>query len=268
MANTQVTPVAVAVDVAEGVGNIRLNRPDVSNAMTLELMRGLHEAVLACDSNPDVKVILLTGEGRNFCAGGDVREFASHGPNLPWPMRDITAHLQSAAAAMIHSRAVVITAVQGWAVGGGGVGLVCASDIVYAAESARFMLAASRVGMIPDTGATVMLPLLVGFRRAMEFALTEQVLSAREALDMGLITRVVPDAELGREARALAVKLAGAAPLAIAATKRLLWQGVGSAVEARLGEEARTQTELSGTADAREGLAAVLEKRAPNFTGT
>jgi len=137
-----------------------------------------------------------------------------------------------------------------------------------AAESARFMLAASRVGMIPDAGATVMLPHLIGFRRAMEFALTEQTLSAPEALDLGLVTRVVPDGDLATEARALAVKLARSAPLALAAIKRLLWQGVGSAVEARLGEEARTQTELSGTADAREGLAAVLEKRDPSFTGT
>jgi 2-(1,2-epoxy-1,2-dihydrophenyl)acetyl-CoA isomerase len=267
MADTQVTP-AVLVDVEEGVGHIRLNRPDASNAMSLELLRALHQAVLDCDSNRDVRVILLSGEGRNFCGGGDVREFASHGADLPWPMRDITAHLQAAAAALIHSHAVVVTAVQGWATGGGGVGLVCASDIVFAAQSARFMLAASRVGMIPDAGATVMLPHLIGFRRAMEFALTEQVLSASEALDLGLITEVVPDEDLAPEARALAVKLAGSAPLALGATKRLLWQGVGNAVEARLGEEARTQTELSGTADAREGLAAVIEKRDPNFTGT
>jgi len=266
MVDTQVTP-AVLVDVEEGVGHIRLNRPDASNAMSLELLRALHQAVLDCDSNREVRVILLSGEGRNFCGGGDVREFASHGADLPWPMRDITAHLQAAAAALIHSHAVVVTAVQGWATGGGGVGLVCASDMVFAAESARFMLAASRVGMIPDAGATVMLPHLIGFRRAMEFALTEQVLSAPEALDLGLVTRVVPDADLAAEARALAVRLAGSAPLALAATKRLLWQGVGSAVEARLGEEARTQTELSGTADAREGLAAVIEKRDPNFTG-
>jgi len=129
MADTQVTP-AVLIDVEDGVGNIRLNRPEASNAMSLELLRGLHEAALACDSNPEVKVILLTGEGRNFCGGGDVREFASHGSGLPWPMRDITAHLQAAAAALIHSHAVVVTAVQGWATGGGGVGLVCASEIV------------------------------------------------------------------------------------------------------------------------------------------
>src|SRR5258708_10298380 len=157
MADTQVAP-AVIVDVEQGVGNIRLNRPDASNAMSLELLRGLHEAALACDSNPEVKVILLTGEGRNFCGGGDVREFASHGTDLPWPMRDITAHLQAAAAALIHSHAVVVTAVQGWATGGGGVGLVGASDIVLAAEAARFKLGESRGGVIPEAGARRGLP--------------------------------------------------------------------------------------------------------------
>jgi 2-(1,2-epoxy-1,2-dihydrophenyl)acetyl-CoA isomerase len=157
--------------------------------------------------------------------------------------------------------------VQGFAAGGGGFGLVCACDLVVAGESAKFLLGATRVGMAPDAGGSVTLTQLVGLRKAMEIALTNPVLSAAEALEIGLITRVVADDAVQAEGRALAAELADGAPLALAATKRLLWDGVGATVAERLAEESRTVSELSGTADAREGLAAVIERRPPAFGG-
>jgi 2-(1,2-epoxy-1,2-dihydrophenyl)acetyl-CoA isomerase len=138
---------------------------------------------------------------------------------------------------------------------------------VIAGESAKFLLGATRVGMAPDAGGSVTLTQLVGLRKAMEIALTNPVLSAAEALEIGLITRVVGDDAVQAEGRALAAELAGGAPLALAATKRLLWDGVGATVAERLSEESRTVSELSGTADAREGLAAVIERRPPAFGG-
>jgi 2-(1,2-epoxy-1,2-dihydrophenyl)acetyl-CoA isomerase len=251
-----------------GLAHLRLNRPEASNAMDLALLRALHEALIRCQRESRLRALLVTGEGRNFCAGGDVHAFASQqGERLPEYVREATAWLQIAASALMRLPAPVIAAVQGFAAGGGGFGLVCASDLVLAAESAKFLLGATRVGMAPDAGGSVTLARIVGLRRAMEIALTNPTIGAAEALEIGLVNRVVPDDVLLDEALALGRALAAAPTAALAATKRLIWDGLGAVVEARLPEEARTVTELSGTADAREGLAAVIEKRVPRFVG-
>jgi 2-(1,2-epoxy-1,2-dihydrophenyl)acetyl-CoA isomerase len=220
---------------------------------------------MRCHGEPRLRALLLTGEGSHFCAGGDVKTFASKGEQLPDYLREATAWLQIAASALMRLPAPVIAAVHGFAAGGGGFGLVCASDLVLAGESAKFLLGATRVGMAPDAGGSVTLTQLVGLRKAMEIALTNPIISAGEALELGLITRVVPDDALLDEALALGHELAGGPTGALAATKRLIWDGLGATVEARLPEEARTVSELSGTPDAREGLAAVIERRAPEF---
>ncbi|GLX02871.1 enoyl-CoA hydratase-related protein [Microtetraspora sp. NBRC 16547] len=259
-------PVLLDLD-ADGVARLRLNRPEASNGMDVPFLRALYTAVMRCHGEPDVRAVLLTGEGRNFCAGGDVKTFAAKGEGLPDYLREATSWLQISTSALMRLQAPVVAAVHGFAAGGGGFGLVCAADLVVAAESARFLAGATRVGMAPDAGVSVTLTRLVGLRKAMEIVLTNPVLSAAEALDIGLITRVVADDVLYDEGLALARALAGGAPRALAATKRLLWDGLGANVEARLPEEARTVAELSGTADAREGLAAVIERRSPVFTG-
>lgn len=259
-------PVLLDLD-EDGVARIRLNRPDASNGMNVEFLTALHDAVLRCHGEPRVRAVILSGEGPNFCAGGDVRTFASKGDALPDYLREATAWLQLAASALIQLRAPVVAAVHGFAAGGGGLGLVCASDFVVAAESAKFMSGAVRVGMAPDAGVSVTLTQLVGLRKAMEILLTNPTLTAAEALDIGLLTKVVADDALHTEATDLARTLAAGAPKAVGETKRLLWSGVGAAVETRLPEEARTVAELSATEDAKEGLAAVLERRAPDFTG-
>lgn len=255
-------------DVApNGVASIRLNRPATSNGLNVETLKALHEAVLSCHADPSVKVVLLTGAGRNFCAGGDVRTFESKGEALPDYLREATAWLQLATSALIQLRVPVVTAVQGFAAGGGGIGLVCASDIVVAARSARFFSGAVRVGMAPDGGSSVTLTQLVGLRQALRILLTNPTLSADEAAAIGLITEVVDDADLQTRAEALAMDLAAMPTKALSATKRLVWSGVGASIEERLPEESRTVSELSGTADALEGLRAVIERRAPKFTG-
>jgi 2-(1,2-epoxy-1,2-dihydrophenyl)acetyl-CoA isomerase len=258
----------VLLDLADGIAHLRLNRPDAANGMNLELLRALYEAIMACHGEPDVRVLLLTGEGANFCAGGDVRAFAARGEALPDYIRPATACLQDAVLSLARLQAPVVVAVQGFAAGGGGFGLVCAADLVIAAASAKFLAGATRVAMAPDAGVSATLPRLVGLRKATEILLTNPVIGAAEALRLGLVNRVVPDAELGDAARALAEELAAGAPRALAATKRLLRSGLALGVEACLSEEARTVAELAGTADAREGLAAVIERREPRFTGS
>jgi 2-(1,2-epoxy-1,2-dihydrophenyl)acetyl-CoA isomerase len=161
----------------------------------------------------------------------------------------------------------VVASVHGFAAGGGGFGLVCASDIVVAGESAKFMSGAVRVGMAPDAGSTVTLQKIVGLRKAMELLLLNPTLTAGEAKDLGIVTSVVGDDQLAEASLKLAQTIASGAPLAMAATKRLLWDGVGRSVEDCFPDESRTVSQLSGTADSREGLAAVIERRAPAFTG-
>ncbi|WP_166298255.1 enoyl-CoA hydratase/isomerase family protein [Bradyrhizobium sp. 2S1] len=245
----------VLLDITDGIARLRLNRPDAANGMSAELLSALCDAIMVCHGHPDLRVVLLSGEGTNFCAGGDVRAFASKGEKLPDYIRQATAYLQNAVTGLLRLEAPVIASVQGFAAGGGGFGLVCASDIVIAAESAKFLAGATRVAMAPDAGVSVTLSRLVGLRRAMSILLTNPVIPAAEALQMGIVTKVVPDAELAD------------ASLALAATKRLVWAGTGTSIEQCLSEEARTVAELSGMADAREGLAAVIERRKPVFTG-
>ncbi|PAY07744.1 enoyl-CoA hydratase [Bradyrhizobium sp. UFLA03-84] len=257
----------VLLDITDGIARLRLNRPDAANGMSAELLSALCEAIMLCHGHPDLRVVLLTGEGANFCAGGDVRAFASKGEKLPDYIRQATAYLQNAVTGLLRLEAPVIASVQGFAAGGGGFGLVCASDIVIAAESAKFLAGATRVAMAPDAGVSVTLSRLVGLRRAMSILLTNPVIPAAEALQMGIVTKVVPDAELADASLALARELADGAPKALAATKRLVWAGTGTSIEQCLSEEARTVAELSGMADAREGLAAVIERRKPVFTG-
>jgi 2-(1,2-epoxy-1,2-dihydrophenyl)acetyl-CoA isomerase len=255
----------VLVDYADHIARITLNRPEAANGMNIELMRALYRAVMRCHREPEVRVVHLRGAGRNFCAGGDVREFASKGEELGDFLREVTAYLQIAIGALIRLEAIVVTEVQGYAAGGGGLGLVCASDVVIAGSGAKFLAGATRVGMAPDGGASVILPRLIGFRRATEMFLSNRIVEAGEAQQIGLITRCVPDEALAEETRKAARAYADGAPLALAATKRLLWNGLN--VESCLPEEARTVSTLSATADSREGLAAVIEKRKPVFKG-
>jgi 2-(1,2-epoxy-1,2-dihydrophenyl)acetyl-CoA isomerase len=250
-----------------GVAHVRLNRAESANGLNIELLKALHEVLMQVHGDGRVRAVLITGAGKNFCAGGDVHTFLSKGEQLPDYIRVATSYLQLVASLLIRMNPPVVSAVQGFAAGGGGMGLVCSSDFVVAGESAKFLAGATRVAMVPDAGVSVTLTQLVGLRKATEILMLNPVITAPEAKEMGLITRVVPDAKLEDEAWALAQELALGAPAALANTKRLLWSGIGQGVEAAMPEENNTQALLSGMADAREGLAAVIEKRAPRFKG-
>ncbi|WP_032404246.1 enoyl-CoA hydratase/isomerase family protein [Rhodococcoides fascians] len=251
----------------QGIAHITLNRPEASNGMSLEFLQALHRAVMMCHAREDIRVVLLTAAGRNFCAGGDVHEFASRGEALPEYIREVGAWLQAVGTGLINLRAPVVTAVHGFAAGGGGLGLVCASDIVVASRSARFMSGAARVGMAPDAGTTTILTQLVGLRQTMRILLTNPTLGADEAASLGLISEIVEEEDLLSRARSVAAELAACAPLSMSAIKNLVWRGASASIEGHMADEARVVAQLSGTHDSREGLAAVREKRAPTFVG-
>lgn len=262
-----VTEGPVLLDIADGIARIRLNRPEASNAVDADLLRVLHGVVLRCHAEPGVRVVVLSGEGRNFCAGGDVKTFLGKGEGLPDYLREATAWLQLATAALIQLKAPVVAQVQGFAAGGAGFGFVCAADLVVAAEGSKFFSGAVRVGMAPDGGTTVTLARIVGLRRALDILLTNPTLTATEARDLGIVSRVVPDEELAAAVEALAADLAAQPPLGLAATKRLVWDGLGATVAERMPEEARVVSELSGTADSLEALSAVIERRPGVYRG-
>lgn len=260
-------PVLLTIE-QQRIAHIRLNRPDAANGMSVPLLRQLYEVVMTCHGDPRLRVVILSGAGQHFCAGGDVRDFADKGEQLPDYLRQATSYLQIVSGALIRLNQPVIASVQGFAAGGGGLGLVCAADLVIAADDACFLAGATRVGMAPDAGTSVTLQRIVGLRRAMDMLLNNPIIDAPQALDMGLVNRLCPASELSARTLDWARELATTgAPLALAATKRLLWNGVGLSVEACLPEESRTVSELSGSADAREGLAAVIDKRKPVFRG-
>jgi len=249
------------------IAEIVLNRPEAANGLTLSLLKSLCAAIMDCHGDSSIRVVILRGAGKHFCAGGDVKDFAAKGDALPAYLRQATSYLQVAAGGLMRLNAPVIASVQGFGAGGGGLGLVCASDFVVAAQSASFMAAASRAGMAPDAGLSVTLSRLVGLRKAMDIVLRNPVISAEEALGIGLITMVAPDGQLAARTMELASELCAGAPLALAASKRLLWAGLGRGVDAAFPEESTTVSDLSGTADAREALAAVIARRPPRFEG-
>jgi 2-(1,2-epoxy-1,2-dihydrophenyl)acetyl-CoA isomerase len=245
-------------EVNDGVARVTIN--------SLELAQELMGAALCCDEDPAIRAVILTGQGKVFCGGGDLRAFAAQGEALPSHLKETTTCLHTAVSRFNRMNAPLVAAVNGGA-GGAGMSLACASDLVVASEKAKFTMAYTGVGLVPDGSSTYFLARLVGLRRALELTLTNRTLSASEALDWGLVTRVVPEAEVLSEAERLAQSLAVGASFALAAAKRLLYSGLNQTLETQMEFESRAMADAARTADAREGIAAFLEKRKPNFGG-
>jgi len=253
-------------DTKENVGHITLNRPEAANSISLELAGELMRAAMHCDEDPLIRAVLITGAGPIFCGGGDVKGFADQGENAPHHLKEITTYLHVAMSYLVRMDPPVVAAVNG-SVAGAGLSLVCACDMVIAAESARFTLAYTRLGLTPDGGATYTLTRLVGLKRTLEMALTNRLLSAKEALDWGIVSRVVPENDLITEAEALASQLAAGPTKAFGATKRLLQNGLTESFEGQMKHESRSISEMARSADGREGIAAYVGKRSPHFKG-
>lgn len=257
---------AILVDLDGGVARITLNRPEVGNAIDIPMARGLMEAAIACDEDPAVRCVLVTGTGRFFCTGGDVAAFADAGEQLPAFLKEITAYLHAAIVRLMRMPKPVFAAING-PVAGAGIGVALLGDIVLADPSAHFTLAYTGIGMSPDAGSTWLLPRLVGMRRAQELCLRNRRVGADEAAASGLITRVVGPGALEAESSKIARELAGGATSALGATRRLLLDGANASLESHLDAESRSIAAQARTADGREGIAAFLAKRPPQFTG-
>ena len=257
---------ALLFEIRNSIARITLNRPDAANALNLDMARDLMHAALQCDEDSAVRAVIITGTGRMFCAGGDLKSFAARGEDLSYHLKEVTTYLHAAMSRFTRMNAPIVAAVNGTAAGAG-MSLACACDLVLAAESARFTMAYTRAGLTPDGSSTYFLLCIVGLKRALELTLTNRLLSAKEACEWGIVTKVVPDANLPAEADALAAQLASSATGALGAAKRLLHSGWTETLETQMELETRAIAVRAHTADGREGITAFLEKRAPKFTG-
>jgi 2-(1,2-epoxy-1,2-dihydrophenyl)acetyl-CoA isomerase len=254
----------VRYEAADGVLLLTLDRPDSLNALDRRLKEELREALHAAAEDPEVRAIILTGAGRAFCAGQDLKESQKAAPNLG---REIRERYIPIILAMRRIEKPIIGAINGVAAGAG-CSLALACDIRIAAEGASFIQVFGRVGLVPDSGSTWFLPRLIGHARAAEMIFSTEPVDAHLAERIGLVNHVVPAGRLLDDARAIGVRLAAAAPLALGLAKRALNFALEHDLESTLDLEAELQTQAGRSADHAEGVAAFAEKRPPHFTGS
>lgn len=254
------------------IGTILLDRPQVLNAMNEVMWRGFDAALDSVIADPTIRVAILAGEGRAFCAGADLKEMGSLSAEIATgkvalpELRRVKQLLQGTTRKMRGARTVFVAAVHGYAVGAG-CELALSCDLIVAGETARFGFPEVTVGLTITNGGSYFLPRLVGLARAKELAFTGDFIDAREAHRIGLVNRVVPDAAVLDEALALARKVASRAPLAVEYHKQALNLGAESDLETALAFEAEAIVLAVASEDHREGARAFFEKREPKFKG-
>jgi 2-(1,2-epoxy-1,2-dihydrophenyl)acetyl-CoA isomerase len=258
----------IEVRTEDSVAEITLNRPERLNAWTDQLGSELRKAILDDAADQSVRSVLITGAGRGFSSGADVKEMLEQGARGDRP--DVGTMLRERYHPIIKGirelPKPVIAAVNGPAVGIG-CSLALACDLIWAGESAIFGLAFVNIGLVPDGGSTFLVPAAVGKARALEMALLGDPVSAEEALDWGLINRVVPDGKLMDETRTLARRMAKGPTRSYANSKRALNNSLMRIMDEQLDLEAQIQGEMAQSGDFLEGIAAFVQKREPNFKG-
>ncbi len=255
---------SIQFHVDQLVGHIVLNRPDVLNSFNREMAMAMQEALRTCMADENIRAIHITGAGRAFCAGQDLAEaMATDGPGLPNIVRD---HYNPIIRLLRDIPKPIVCAVNGVAAGAGA-NIAIACDIVFAATSASFIQAFSKIGLVPDSGGTFFLPRLVGFQRATALMMLGDKVPAADALAMGMIYKVCDDDKLAAESLACARKLGAMPTKGLGYTKMALNETLFSDLEHQLITEAELQTAAGNTEDYREGVDAFLNKRAPQFKG-
>ncbi|MDG1904353.1 MAG: enoyl-CoA hydratase-related protein [Arenicella sp.] len=257
----------IGLAVSASVATLTLNRPDAANGMNLQLMKELVDAVHSCEEDPQVRAIIITGAGRFFSAGGDLAAFSADLDRLPRLLSELTLYLHTAISRLARMNRPVIAAING-PCAGAGLSLACACDLVLAAQSSNFTMAYTAAGLSPDGGSTWFIPRRIGDLRTRELMLTNRKLSAEEALQWGLVTRVIADEMLLVEARKLAECLAAGPTVAYGNVKALLNDTFARGMETQMEFESRAIASSAKTADAREGVSAFLKKVKANFNGS
>ncbi len=257
---------SLTLERKDSVATITLNRPDAYNALDLSLGRDLFHASIEVDEDPEVRCVIVTGAGKAFCAGGDVKGFVESLPRVGALVKELTTYLHGAVSRFCRTDKPVIMAVNGVAAGGG-LSLALSGDLVVATESAKFTMAYSKIAATPDGSSSYFLPRLIGLRRTMELYFTNRVLTAREAFEWGLVTRVVPDTEFKAAVAALAREMAQGPSRAYGGAKRLFHESTWTSLETQMELEAQAIANSGRTEDFRAGVTAFAEKKSPVFRG-
>lgn len=253
-------------DVQDNVGILTLNRPDNANALTGLMAKEMFDVSIRCENDPEVRAVLFTGAGKMFCAGGDLKEFEAEGDNLSAMITETAALVHSAVIRMQYMDAPVVIAVNGTAAGAG-FSFALSGDIVLASEHAKFISAYTASGLTPDGSSTYFLAKHVGLLRAKELALTNRLLSAEEAVEWGIATRVVAADKLMDEAMELARTFAKGPTKAYGGTKRLALTAFQNSMEAQLEAETRMIASMTRTHDGVHGIQSFANKQKPSFKG-
>jgi 2-(1,2-epoxy-1,2-dihydrophenyl)acetyl-CoA isomerase len=258
----------IDVSIEDGVGTITLSRPDRLNAFDLETIDALAAACSRLGYDDAVRAILVTGSGRGFCAGLDLKAATKAVSDTPLQelVRRIVTSLHGVVSELRRAPKPVVSAVNGIAAGAG-VGIALAGDVVICARSAAFALSYAKIGLSPDGSTTYFVTRLIGEKRALDLFFSAEPLPAVEAERMGLVSRVVDDAALEREARALAKKLASGPTQSYAHAKALVLDAVREGLETQMEKERRAIALTFTSADFAEGVQAFLAKRKPVFAG-
>lgn len=253
----------VSVAIEQGVMSIVLQRPEVLNAYSEEMLDGLVQAMEEAGRNREVKTVVISGAGRAFCAGGDVKSMSDF---TPLDIHDFVGKLNYLVRSMSKLEKPIIAAVHGYAAGAG-LCLALACDMIVASDDAKFSAGFAQIGLVADGGGMFFLPRTLGTYRAKEMLFTGKILSAAKAQEWGIVNEVFPASALAEETKKLAVQLANGPSRTYAMIKKLANQALTADLEAMLGMEQTAQTVMASTADHREGVQAFKEKRKPMFTG-
>jgi 2-(1,2-epoxy-1,2-dihydrophenyl)acetyl-CoA isomerase len=248
----------------ENILQITLNRPEAYNALNMEMMISLTEAMSAASADNAIKGVMITGNGKAFCAGGDLKWVAQQADEAGAVLHKLAPQFHLAIVEIRHMEKPVVAAINGIAAGGG-FSLALACDFRVMAESAQLRQAYTSSGLSIDGGGTFALPRLVGLARALEIAAFDQPISSAQALEWGLVTKVVPDGQVVEEARSMLEKLAKSALHSFAWSKRLLIGSFNNTLETQLELERQGISDCAAHPNGQEGIKAFIEKRKPSF---
>ncbi len=255
----------IELTITNGVAHISLNRPEVFNSFNRAMALGLQQTLDACETNSEVRAIVITGKGKAFCAGQDLKEVTS--PELnPGFKKILEEHYNPIITRIRKIEKPIIAAVNGVAAGAGA-NIALACDVVVANEDASFIQAFSKIGLIPDSAGTFFLPRLIGFQKASALAMLGDKIGAVEAERLGMIYKYVPQEEFQEVVNKLAFKMAQMPTKALGLIKKTLNEALTNDLETQLALESKHQIEAAGSEDYAEGVAAFLEKRKPVFKG-
>ena len=256
---------SILLKIENKIAYITLNRPEVFNSFNREMAFLLHDTLDACETNDEVRAIVLTGNGKAFCAGQDLKEVTD--PDLnPGFKKILEEHYNPIITRIRNIKKPVIAAVNGVAAGAGA-NIALACDIVVAHEKVSFIQAFSLIGLVPDSAGTFFLPRLIGFQKALALAMLGDKISAEEAEKMGMIYKMIPLESFEEDVNKLALKLANMPTKALGMIKELFNKSMTNDLESQLALESKLQIEAAQSEDYKEGVAAFIEKRQPNFKG-